>query len=412
MFGEGSEVRGVIPRSVEYLFQCLSKKSATSEVAMVCSFLEIYNDQIRDLGKAYLALTMNTDNSNSALNEKTSDIFESLAGKRGNPYFAPAFKKTNQGLTGFLKDIQDEYNTMNYEIREDNLGNVFVKDLSLIPVSTIEDVMSLIAAGLKVRATHETKMNAFSSRSHTVFTITVLQKDKITEESVVGMLNLVDLAGSERLKKSESVGVRLKEALHINSSLTALGKVITALDPALENSHIPYRDSKLTRVLQNSLGGNSHTTVIATIHPNANYYEECLSSLQFANRCRNVRNNPRVNYVKDDEDKDRKIKKLMDELGALRSKVSQIGSGGDLMGHLKGGSNNLGGNNKMNSSYLLSLLKKLGINASLCADGTLLVNGQKFDLSAIGLGGSTGGGGEGEDDMDSKFGTGGSLIKM
>lgn len=403
MFGEGSEVRGVIPRSVEYLFQSLSKKSSTSEVAMVCSFLEIYNDQIRDLGKAYLALAMHKDNNNSALNEKTSDIFESLAGKRGNPYFAPAFKKTNQGLTGFLKDIQDEYNTMNYEIREDNLGNVFVKDLSLIPVSTIEDVMSLITAGLKVRATHETKMNAFSSRSHTVFTITVLQKDKITEESIVGMLNLVDLAGSERLKKSESVGVRLKEALHINTSLTALGKVITALDPALENSHIPYRDSKLTRVLQNSLGGNSYTTVIATIHPSTNYYEECLSSLQFANRCRNVRNNPRVNYVKDDEDKDRKIKKLMDELGALRSKVSQIGSSGDQLGHFKGGSNQLSGN-KMSSSYLLSLLKKLGISASLSADGTLLVNGQKFDLSAIGLGGS---GGEDEDGMDSsKFGTG------
>ncbi len=100
------------------------------------------------------------------------------------------------------------------------------------------------------------------------------------------MLNLVDLAGSERLKKSESQGVRLKEALHINTSLTALGKVVMALDATNEkqDQHVPFRDSKLTRVLQNSLGGNSFTSVIATIHPNSNYYEECLSTLQFANR--------------------------------------------------------------------------------------------------------------------------------
>ena len=143
---------------------------------------------------------------------------------------------------------------MNYEIREDAEGNVFVQNLSMVPVTTIDEVMAMIQSGLKVRATHETKMNATSSRSHTIFTLSVLQRDKLTDITVNGMLNLVDLAGSERLKKSESVGVRLKEALHINTSLSALGKVIMSLDPASENTHIPYRDSKLTRVLQNSLG--------------------------------------------------------------------------------------------------------------------------------------------------------------
>jgi hypothetical protein len=118
----------------------------------------------------------------------------------------------------------------------------------------------------------------------------VLQKDKESGSSITGMLNLVDLAGSERLKKSESVGVRLKETLHINTSLTALGKVIVALDPTQESAHVPFRDSKLTRVLQNSLGGNSYTTVLAAIHPHSMYYEECLSTLQFANRCRSVSN--------------------------------------------------------------------------------------------------------------------------
>jgi hypothetical protein len=121
--------------------------------------------------------------------------------------------------------VLDEYHSMNYEIREDSDGNVFVGNLSMVPVTTIDEVMAMIETGLKLRATHETKMNATSSRSHTVFTMSVLQRDKLTDVTIQGMLNLVDLAGSERLKKSESVGIRLKEALHINTSLSALGKV-------------------------------------------------------------------------------------------------------------------------------------------------------------------------------------------
>ena len=289
MFGGDGEIRGVIPRSLEYLFACISKKSKDTEIATVCSLLEIYNDQIRDLGKAYLVAMGVEANSSSALFEKTSDIFESLAGKRGNPYFGPVFHKTTRSEDGVakrpgLKEVQDEYNTMNYDIREDSDGNVFVKDLSLVPVTTLEEAMSLITMGLRVRATHETKMNATSSRSHTVLTVTVLQKDKLTGRAVTGMLNLVDLAGSERLKKSESAGIRLKEALHINTSLTALGKVVMALDPSTVGTHVPYRDSKLTRVLQNSLGGNSYTSVMANIHPHPSFFEECLSTLQFANR--------------------------------------------------------------------------------------------------------------------------------
>ena len=98
------------------------------------------------------------------------------------------------------------------------------------------------------------------------------------------MLNLVDLAGSERLDKSESTGQRMREALSINTSLTALGKVIMALDPTLVGrQHVPYRDSKLTRLLQNSLGGNSYTALLATLHPMAAHHSECLSTLQFAN---------------------------------------------------------------------------------------------------------------------------------
>jgi hypothetical protein len=124
MFGSDGDVRGAIPRSVEYLFQVLAKKTLSAEVAMVCSFLEIYNDQIRDLGKAYLVAMGVESSSSTALYEKTSNIFENLAGKRGNPYFAPAFHKQGSAVANAaenrpgIKEVQDEFNTMNYEIRE------------------------------------------------------------------------------------------------------------------------------------------------------------------------------------------------------------------------------------------------------------------------------------------------------
>ena len=223
---------------------------------------------------------------------------------------------------------------MNYEIREDRDGNVYVKDLALISVSSYDEVIAVINQGLKLRATHETKMNAVSSRSHTVFTITVVQRDRATGEAVSGKLNLVDLAGSERIKKSESTGIRMKEALHINTSLTALGKVVMSLDPSAGASHVPYRDSKLTRLLQNSLGGNSYTTVIATVHPVRKYMEECLSTLQFANRCRNVQNMPRVNYLSDATggDPQKRIKKLLEEIAALRQQLAVAKAGGRKRG--------------------------------------------------------------------------------
>ena len=125
----------------------------------------------------------------------------------------------------FQTNEQNEFTEMDLQIHEDAQGEVYVKDLTLVPVNSAEEINTVIAEGLKLRATHETKMNAVSSRSHTVFTIVVTQTDKATGEGFSGRINLVDLAGSERLKKSESEGMRLKEALHINSSLTALGKV-------------------------------------------------------------------------------------------------------------------------------------------------------------------------------------------
>ena len=380
----------MIPRCVEYLFERIAQKSDKTDIAVFSSFLEIYNDQIRDLGKAYLVATGIESSSSSALYEKTSDIFESLEQKRNQSYFAPAFRKSaikslpnespmkssmnkSFGTLASLKEVQDEYKEIHYEIYEDSEGNVFVKDLSIIPVQSSDEVFQVLQYGLKLRATHETKMNTVSSRSHCVFSLTVLQRDRSTNDAIKGTINLVDLAGSERVKKSESVGMRLREALHINTSLTALGKVIMALDPSSENTHIPYRDSKLTRILQNTLSGNSYTTLLATIHPSPTYFEECLSTLQFANRCRNVRNHPRVNYIGETEDKDKKIKRLLEEINQLRAKLNMYES---RLSHSSG---------SFTPAMLVSVLQKLGVKAELGQEGEMIVNGQVISTAELGL---------------------------
>ena len=151
-----------------------------------------------------------------------------------------------------------------------------------------------------------------------------------------------------------------------------------SLDPNSENTHIPYRDSKLTRVLQNSLGGNSYTIVLAAIHPHASHYEECLSTLQFANRCRNVKNNPKVNYVDDPSDKDTKIKRLVEEVAMLRSKLASAEKGMSAETVMRKGG-------KISPAKLVEILKRLGMNAGLSADGGLLVNGERFEIDGLGL---------------------------
>ena len=146
-----------------------------------------------------------------------------------------------------------------------------MKGLSIVTVQSVEEVLELVASSFSLRATHETRMNAVSSRSHTIFTFYVTQQDRGTGQSTTAQLHLVDLAGSERLSRSESTGQRMLEAQSINLSLTCLGKVVVALQQADPSegaqNHIPYRDSKLTRLLQNSLGGNSYTSLLATLHP-------------------------------------------------------------------------------------------------------------------------------------------------
>jgi hypothetical protein len=263
-------------------------------------------------------------------------------------------------------------------------------------VADTQAQLQVINNGLKLRATHGTHMNEVSSRSHTVFTATVAQRDRRTGEATTGILHLIDLAGSERLKKSASEGQRRKEALHINSSLTALGKVVMALDPAAGQQHVPYRDSKLTRLLQNSIGGNSFTTVLACIHPVIHFADECLSTLQFANRCRSVQNQPRINYAGGSAaEKDRKLKKMTEELAVLRAALEDAEMNG--------------GGGGWTSAKVLELLSAAGIEgAKSLPDGSIRLPGGKVVAGAPRrsggrrssfLGGMLLGGGQGVDDM-------------
>ncbi|KAL2646782.1 hypothetical protein AAZV13_05G076400 [Glycine max] len=198
------------------------------------------------------------------------------------------------------------------QIRETSNGVITLSGITEVPVSTLHDMSSYLEQGSLSRATGSTNMNNQSSRSHAIFTITLQQMRKLHsgspindssdedmgEEYLSAKLHLVDLAGSERAKRTGSDGVRLKEGIHINKGLLALGNVISALGDEKkrkEGVHVPYRDSKLTRLLQDSLGGNSKTVMIACISPADINAEETLNTLKYANRARNIQNKPVVN---------------------------------------------------------------------------------------------------------------------
>merc|ERR1719335_1505392 len=169
-------------------------------------------------------------------------------------------------------------------------------------------------------------MNANSSRSHSIFTVVVeCQGTGIDgEEHIrVGKLNMVDLAGSERQSKTGATGDRLKEATKINLSLSALGNVISALVDG-KSSHIPYRDSKLTRLLQDSLGGNTKTVMVANVGPADYNYDETLSTLRYAYRAKSIKNKPRIN----EDPKDAMIREFQEEIMRLKAELEAAGGDG------------------------------------------------------------------------------------
>ncbi|GBG63061.1 hypothetical protein CBR_g36544 [Chara braunii] len=186
-----------------------------------------------------------------------------------------------------LRDLLSPDSNKKLEIRNNSQQNgLNVPDAQLVPVRSTQDVLELMKIGLKNRAVGATALNERSSRSHSVLTVHVQGKELTRGGMIRGCLHLVDLAGSERLDRSEATGERLKEAQHINKSLSALGDVIAAL--ALKNNHVPFRNSKLTQLLQDSLGGQAKTLMFVHISPDDESYGETISTLKFAERVSSV----------------------------------------------------------------------------------------------------------------------------
>ncbi|XP_061199889.1 kinesin-like protein KIF27 [Neopsephotus bourkii] len=252
---------GIIPRAIQELFQHISE-NRNIDFHVKVSYIEVYKEELRDL-----------------LDLETS-----------------------------VKELH---------IREDEKGNTVIVGAKEFQVQCADEVMSLLENGNAARHTGTTQMNEHSSRSHAIFTINICQKwstesHKSTDaaqnsswksaEMIASKFHFVDLAGSERVTKTGNTGERFKESVQINSGLLALGNVISALgDPKRKSVHVPYRDAKITRILKDSLGGNARTVMITCISPSSSDFDESLNSLKYANRAKNIRNKPVVNYNPDQD---------------------------------------------------------------------------------------------------------------
>ncbi|KPI38365.1 Kinesin-like protein BC2 [Cyphellophora attinorum] len=248
-----------------------------------------------------------------------------------------------------LPEATPLYERPNVQIREDPRGRIFVEGLKSVKVSTIDELMGVLNHGSTIRQTDATAINARSSRSHAVFTINLRRskpsgptplKDKrmsmpvdaiasaeAAMMTVESKLHFVDLAGSERLKNTQATGDRAKEGISINAGLASLGKVISQLSSRPSGTHVSYRDSKLTRMLQDSLGGNAITYMIACVTPAEFHLSETLNTVQYAQRARNIQSKPKIQQINDDADKQAVIDRLRTEVAFLRQQIRSAEGG-------------------------------------------------------------------------------------
>eukprot|EP00118_Oscarella_pearsei_P023233 m.274919 g.274919 ORF g.274919 m.274919 type:complete len:714 (+) comp40592_c0_seq1:491-2632(+) len=259
------ELAGIIPNSFAHVFSHIGKSEGDATFLVRCSYLQIYNEEVRDL--------------------------------------------------------LDKNHKTKKEVKERPDIGVYVKDLLSFVVKNMEDMEKIMTIGNKNRAVGSTNMNAHSSRSHAIFTVaiecSVIGADR-KPHLRMGKLHLVDLAGSERQSKTGATGQRLKEATKINLSLSTLGNVISALVDG-KSTHIPYRNSSLTRLLQDSLGGNAKTVMIANIGPAGYNYEETISTLRYANRAKNIKNKAKIN----EDPKDALLRQYQKEIELLKKQLEE-----------------------------------------------------------------------------------------
>ncbi|XP_070126209.1 kinesin-like protein KIF21A isoform X12 [Equus caballus] len=288
------EEQGIISRAVKHLFKNIEEKKHTAvknglpppDFKVNAQFLELYNEEVLDL-----------------------------------------FDTT--------RDIDAKNKKSNIRIHEDSTGGIYAVGVTTRTVNTESEMMQCLKLGALSRTTASTQMNVQSSRSHAIFTIHVCQTrmcpqidaENVTDNKVISessqmnefetltaKFHFVDLAGSERLKRTGATGERAKEGISINCGLLALGNVISALgDKSKRATHVPYRDSKLTRLLQDSLGGNSQTIMIACVSPSDRDFMETLNTLKYANRARNIKNKVMVNQDRASQ-----------QINALRGEITRL----------------------------------------------------------------------------------------
>ena len=258
------EMKGIVPRVFDHIFNTI-EGTATVQYLVSCSMIELYNEDVFDLLKS----------------------------------------KSREKL----------------DLKEKPGEGFFVKDLSVYDMKSAKECMGMLEAGSRNRKTGETLMNKDSSRSHSIFSIIIETSEKTEDGKELlrkGKLNLVDLAGSERQTKTKATGQALEEAKKINLSLVCLGKVISGL--VQSSKHIPYRDSKLTKLLTDSLGGNTKTLMITNIGPAMKNYDETLNSIRYANQAKNIKNKPKIN----EDPKDAKLREIQDEIVKLREYLKSL----------------------------------------------------------------------------------------
>ncbi|XP_055283344.1 kinesin-like protein KIF27 isoform X4 [Moschus berezovskii] len=295
--------KGIIPRAIQEIFQNISGKPSI-DFNIKVSYIEVYKEDLRDL------LELETSVKDLHIRED---------------------EKGNTGLTFCAVNLLISLKSICLEIEEVIVG---AKECQ---VESADEVMSLLEMGNAARHTGTTQMNEHSSRSHAIFTISLCQVDKSRKAAedgswhshrhIVSKFHFVDLAGSERVTKTGNTGERFKESIQINSGLLALGNVISALgDPRKKSSHIPYRDAKITRLLKDSLGGSAKTVMITCVSPSSSDFDESLNSLKYANRARNIRNKPTLNFSPESDRMDEmefEIKLLREALQSQQASSSQ-----------------------------------------------------------------------------------------
>ena len=309
-----SDKAGIIPRIMFKLFDTLHSQNL--DYIVKCSFIELYNEELKDLlsdgNDTYKKLRIfdskpDSKNNSPKLSQRTATA------KKYNYKLRRTSLQSGVSPPPPPSTHSPSSSSVSMEQQPTGTNSIYIQNLQEFHITSVNEGLALLQKGLDHRQVATTKMNDFSSRSHTIFTIT-LYKQHQNELFRLSKMNLVDLAGSENINKSGALNQRAKEAGSINQSLLTLGRVINSL--ADKNSHVPFRESKLTRLLQDSLGGNTKTALIATISPAKMNSDETCSTLEYASKAKNIKNKPQLgSFVM----KDILLKNVTTELTKLKN---------------------------------------------------------------------------------------------